>query len=141
MATTSGSATGTLGASVILNTNSTNATSEFYQGYYPGNGGTTSVGFDVTLTTNVNMPTPDAFSFAILDGNRNRLFANGPGNSLLLVNINSANPTVQTYATTGNGLDSPVTVSVRPIAVPEPGTALFGLALIGMGAVSHRRKR
>lgn len=119
-ATFSGLATGSLGTSVTLNDNSTNSFNEFFQGFNPG----TTLSFDLLLTTNVNTPTPDAFSFAILDKTLGNIPTTAPdlGDELLLVNLNSSKPTVETFKGTGN-------FAGVAAGVPEPGS----LALLGTG--------
>lgn len=123
-ASTFGLASGTLQTGVTLTSNSSNFLNEFYQGFAPGS----VLGFDVNLTTNVNGPTPDGFSFSILDQNLENLPTNGVGNSYLLVNIDGSTPSF----VAANG----VTFS----AIPEPNSALFMGALV-VGAVGIFRRR
>ncbi len=127
----SGLASGTLATSVTLSTNPANFVSEFYQGFTPG----LSLAFNLLLTTNVNTPTPDAFSFAILDKNLQNIQTPGLGDALLLVNLSSDRPSVQRF--TGVGPFSAVAVTATP--VPEPASLL----LIGSGLVvaAARRRR
>jgi hypothetical protein len=76
--------------------------------------------FDFGLTTNVDAGgTPDQFSLALLraDGSVVKTTDPSGANSLLTVNIDSANPTISTFT----------------IAVPEPPTALLlGIGLAAM---------
>lgn len=129
---TFGLASGSLASSVSLQANAANPFNEFYQGFVAG----TTLGFDVLLTTSVSGPTPDAFAFAILAGDASpiNITTTGFADQLVFVNIDSATPTVQTFA--GSGDFTGVTVS----AVPEPETILLlsvGLAVIGF--VRRRR--
>lgn len=127
----SGVGSGSLASSISLTTNSSNFISELYQGFAPG----TILGFDIDLTTNPSGPTPDGFSFAILDKDLFNIQTNGVGDSLLLISINSSNPTVETF-TSLNG----VSVSVAP--VPEPASAaFFGSVVVGALGMVRRRLR
>lgn len=132
-----GGVTGDLSSSVFL-TDTANAFNEFFQGF---SGGTTMIAFDVSMTTNVDPTTPDAFVMAILDKGLGNIPTTGLGDSLMLVNIDVSNPSlakVQTFTSTSP--DAGVTVTVT--ATPEPGTLGMALAagLIALGW-SVRRKR
>jgi hypothetical protein len=130
-----GGATGDLNSSVMLS-DSLNFANELYERFTPGN----TLFFFVTLTTNVT-PTPDAFSFAILDGNLFTIPTTGLGDSLVLVNITNATLTprdIQTF--TGLNLPGgPNYANVTALAVPEPAS-LFLLAT-GLAAVMAGRLR
>ncbi|MES2568803.1 MAG: NF038129 family PEP-CTERM protein [Verrucomicrobiota bacterium] len=129
-ASTFGLATGSLGSSVTLATDSLNAFNEFFQGFIPGS----YLKFDVRLGTNINTPTPDAFSFSILDNNLQSITTDGLGNSLLLIDITDTAPVPQIFSS----ISSPDIA----VAVPEPVTTLVGFALVAAcGAVRHRRFR
>jgi hypothetical protein len=75
------------------------------------------ISFNLDLTTNVDAgPTPDQFSFAILDPSGNPIPTSDPtgDDNLLVVNINSSNPAVVSYSDI---------VTVTPegtVATPEP---------------------
>jgi len=86
----------------------------------------------VLLTTNVNSPTPDAFSFAILDTSLFNIPTTGLGDTLVFVNIDGASPAVQLSVGTGN--------FAGVVAVPEPDMLLmlsFGLGVIGLARRMH----
>ena len=86
------------------------------------------------MTTNLT-PTPDAFSFAILDSNLFNIQTNGLGDALLLFNI-KPNPVLadlQTFRPVGVGL-----TAVTTAAVPEPSSAT--LLLIGAAVLIFRRR-
>jgi hypothetical protein len=128
-----GGATGSLFSSVTL-TDSSSLFNEFFQTFIPGN----SLRFFVTLSPTVvdPGPTPDAFSFAILNGALNNIATNGPGDALLLVDITRASLSqadLRTFSST-----SPA-ISVTATAVPEPASLL----LLGAGllATAHRATR
>jgi hypothetical protein len=128
-----GGATGILSSTVSL-TDSGAFFNEFFQAFNPGS----RFSFDLTLTRNVDPgPTPDAFSFGILDGSLANIPTNGVGDALVLVNIDSANLAigdVRTFSSTG-----PAGVGVTASAVPEPTSLL--LASAGLAAVAMRRWR
>lgn len=124
-------AAGSIGSSITFDNSGT--FQELFQTFTPG----TTLGFDVFLTTSLDGATPDAFVFAILDSALHNIPTTGLGDSLLLVNIDSATPTAQTFAGTGNFAG--VTVS----AIPEPEThamLLLGLGLMGLAAQRRKQK-
>ncbi len=129
-ATQLGGASGDLYSGVVLT--DTTPFNELFQGFTAG----TTLGFDVTLTTNVDPgSTPDAFSFAILDGSLANIPTTGVGDTLLLINLYPAGVNIQTGASL-----NPAGVIV---AVPEPsslGILTFGLILAGLRARYVGRK-
>jgi hypothetical protein len=105
---------------------------EFFQPFIAGH----SLSFDVNLTTQVAPgPTPDAFSFAILDSSGFEIPTTSFSDALVLADISSLNPPIQTFAGDssapgGIALSAP-TITSGQVTVPEPGTLL--LLLMGLG--------
>jgi len=138
-ATTFGGVTGSLASSVTLR--DTSAFNEFFQAFTPGS----LLSFRLSLTTNANAPTPDLFSFSILDANLFNIRTFSPGNSdaLIIANLTGPNLTLNTYA--GNGVPLAGATSIAlpapsAIPVPEPATyGLIGAALLGALACYRRR--
>jgi hypothetical protein len=129
-----GGASGDLSSFVSITDNS--FLNEFTQQFNPGS----KLSFHVNLTTNVDIgsPTPDAFSFAILDNTLAPLPTTGLGDALLLVNINSSTPLVEPFPTSPG---SPIQLSAPEIsAVPETGSSI-SMLLVGLGAVWCFRRR
>jgi hypothetical protein len=128
--TSFGGASGNLSGAVTLT--DTTAFNEFFQGFTAGN----TLSFDITLTLNSDAgPTPDSFSFGILDNSLYNLPTTGVGDSFLLVNLGSV-PSVSTAASVGPA----VAVNVTP--VPEPGSLTwFSMGLMMFGLWRRARSR
>jgi len=121
-----GGASGSLPGAITLT--DTDAFNEFYQEFTPG----ASFEFDLSLTENVDAGgIPDSFSFSILDGSLFSIPTTGFGDSLFQVDLNpgSTSPNISV------GIGSYVGV----VAVPEPSSALLGLAAVGFGVLRRRR--
>lgn len=130
--TLSGGATGSLTTGVSLADSS--PFNEFDQTFTPGS----TLGFDVNLTTNVDAgPTPDQFSFAILDKNQAELGTTDPSsaNTIVTVNLDSANPTIQHYAS-----NPPTFGAVTITPIPEPATVSL-MVMSGLVLAFRRRPR
>ena len=116
-AATVGNAAGSLGTSITLVSDGVALTNELFQEFTPG----AVLSFLITLTTNVALPTPDAFAFSILDGNLFNIPTNGPGDPLLLVNIDGS--FVQTHKAAG--FHGGRICRWNATAVPEPSALLL----------------
>jgi hypothetical protein len=128
-----GGVTGDLSSTVTL------VDSGFFNNFQQSFTAGSTFSFMVDLTTNLDAGgTPDAFTFALLDNLGNNISTADPGGSLLTVNLNSATPTVTTFAGTGNY----ATVSAT-VTTPEPGTlTLLGTGITGgLIALGRRRRR
>jgi hypothetical protein len=128
-----GGAAGSLGSGVTLT--DTAFINEFFQSFTPGS----ALSFLVTLTDSVEPgPTPDAFSFAILDRDLFNVPTSGLGDALLLVSLASTPlpfASVQAFEGTGEA-----DVAVTATAVPEPASLLLlGSGLAALGARCRRR--
>ncbi|MGC4085948.1 MAG: NF038129 family PEP-CTERM protein [Vicinamibacterales bacterium] len=137
-ATAVGLASGTLASGVTLDVNSANFFSEFFEGFVPGG----LLGFTLDVTLNGNAPSPDALAVKLLYDDGTGAFpeitTNGFANTLLLFNLDSANPTFQVFS----GVDDFAGVSASAAPVPEPATlVLFGTGLLGMSARRWRTRR
>ena len=132
-ATTTGNAIGSLSSSVAL-TDTDPLLNEFYQGFTPG----AWLSFKVTLSTNVDSGvTPDVFSFSVLDSNLFNLPTTSFGtDTFLAVNIDSATPTIATYASADGSIPAPLAT-----AVPEASTYGLCAGALAFMAVIVRRRR
>jgi len=117
------------------------------QTFRPG----TTLSFLVDLTTNPNNPflgaAPDTFAFSILDRSLFPIPTQDPSgaDTLVTVDINSTNPTVDSYATDPRRLTNAgnVSITMGPATieeVPEPGTlTLLGTVLVCAGVLRRWR--
>ena len=119
-ANTGGGATGNLASGALLTDSAfTNTFAAFFAAG-------TQLSFVLNLTTNVDAgATPDQFSFLILEPSGNPIPSSDPTgfDNLVSINLDSANPTVQSYS----GLVKVTPVETPP--TPEPSSAL----LLGLG--------
>ncbi len=125
-----GGATGDLTLNSISLSDSS-AFNEFYQSFTAGS----TLDFDLNLSQNVDAgPTPDGFSFSILDSSLASIPTTGVGDTLLTMDINSAGlPAIADGS--GTGAFSGISVT----AVPEPSAALLGVLACGLGVLRRRR--
>jgi hypothetical protein len=132
-----GGESGTLGSGVSLT--DSGFFNAFVSAFTPGS----ALSFTVAMTTNLDSGgTPDQFSFSLLENCPSTATTcnnvptgdlNG-ANSLLTVNIDSASPTIQTFAASGF-------TPAPSVAAPEPATLLLlGTGLLGVAFRSRRRK-
>lgn len=115
-------ALGNIGSTVTLNNSS--AFQELYQTFTVG----TLLGFDVTLTENLDGSTPDSFVVAILDSSLANIATNGIGDSLLHADISQTSPLTLAQLNLASGTGDYAGVTV--VATPEPGS----LACLASGA-------
>lgn len=90
--------------------------------------------FQMTFTTNLG-GTPDQFVWSILDDTFTPIpTTSGDGlDSVLSFVIDSANPTISTFAASGGEFPAPLVTTDTGAATPEPSTLLLtGLGLAGL---------
>jgi len=137
-----GGVSGSVGTSVSFVDNE--FFNQFIQPFTPGD----LLTFRVSLSTNVDAGgTPDEFSFAILDSSFTEIPTLGGFDSLLVLDVDSANPTPQVFAsdtsrfTAGGG---PIALSAPVIgadnAVPEPSDIGFCLIVMALVMVTRRKR-
>ena len=135
--TTAGS--GSLSSSVTLHDGTGFLANTFTQEFTPGN----TLDFDVQLTTNVDAPAPDVFSFAILDRDGNRLPTQDTFGTdfFFTVELNSPNLSISDVQTFASHPSSPIQLNAPSVqAIPEPTTVtLLVIGLAGL-IVARRRK-
>lgn len=138
-----GGATGDLTSGVLLT--DTSFSNFFSQQFLPGS----ILSFTLNLSTNVELgPQPDQFSFAILDSSGFEIPYTGPFNAALVIDIDSANPVPQVFATDSTvspfGGGDPIDMAAPGITstVPEPSTlGLLSISLITLFSYKRRSRR
>jgi hypothetical protein len=132
LSNTTGGVTGDMTSTASLTDSSfTNVLAQFFTAG-------SAISFNLDLTTNVDAgPTPDQFSFAILDPNGNPIPTTDPtgDDNLLVININSSNPAVVSYS------DLVTVTPVGAVATPEPRANVFLVAALFLLARASRRAR
>jgi hypothetical protein len=139
---TFGSTSGTLPGSLTLT--DTSFFSQYIQSFTPGS----TLSFTLSVTNNVDAGgVPDEFSFAILDKTAHEIPSTGLGDALVLVDINSAHPTLLSFPsdTSRNaGGGAPIALAaatITPAVVPEPSlTWLAAAGTVLLAAARHRRR-
>jgi len=136
-----GDATGDLSSGITLTDSS--FFNALAQSFNPGS----SLSFRFQVSTNVDAGgTPDEFSFSILDSSGAEIPTNGFVDAFLILDIDSSNPTPQTFSSDpsrppqggGGGitLDAPQAAT----AIPEPGTFLLLSCGICFGLFMRRKR-
>jgi len=125
-------ASGSLGSGILLADSS--FFNSFVQGFTPGS----ALSFLLQFTNNVDPGgTPDEFSFAILDSSGFEIPTLNFANALMIIDIDSASPVVQTFGTdpsaTPFGGGGPI--DMGPPTIPEPNSGILlssALALLAL---------
>lgn len=140
--TLTGGASGDIASLVTLN--DSDFFNSFAERFTPG----TSLSFKLEMTTNVDAGgIPDAFGFSILDNNGTPLPTQDVlgADTLLSFDIDSANPTLNPFATVAGGpvaLNAPTFALAPPSGnVPEPSSVpLMGAGIAGLVWAKRRIK-
>jgi hypothetical protein len=143
---TSGGASGSLTSGVTIT--DTSVLNFFDEGFTAG----PEILFDVTFTSNANVPPPpDQFVISILDNTLSPIATTDPGGSLLTADLatQGGQPTLTFFAGTvdpQNQRDFTGVVitaqQLTPVAIPEPTSlALFAVGLGGVLVCTVRRRR
>lgn len=119
-----------------------NFLTEFFQWFTPG----AYLKFEVSTTTALDAgPTPDEFSFALLDAGLAEIPSLGPGDSLLSMDFTGPVPIVAAYGTDPSRTDIGITapeVAFRSVIPEASGVwAGAGILTLGLGSVWLRRLR
>jgi hypothetical protein len=135
--TVTGGGSGNAATSITLTDSS--FFNQFIQEFTPGN----RLNFRLVLSTNVDSGgIPDQFTFAVLDSTGVEIPTLSPFNVFVQIDIDSANPLVQTFGTDttrvpgagGGSIDISAPIATPFAEVPEPTSLLVlapGLLLIG----------
>lgn len=131
----SGNASGGLGSEVVLSTTGGVFFNEFSQFFQPG----TLLSFHLDLTNHAEAPpTPDEFTFQMIDNTGTEIPTTDPSgsNSLLVVDLLGSPLQFQDYATNGDGISVSPQVTSVVATTPEVSTFLitgFGLLVLISG--------
>jgi hypothetical protein len=135
-----GSATGTLGSSVVL---TDNPIGDANQGF-SHTAGSGTISFRFSYTTNPNTSGfPDEFSFSVLDNNLNSIVTNPASNGgLIQLDINSATAVPQVFAADQRfgSIDPAISRVVGTGAVPEPGSWPLVAGALAVGFVKRSQR-
>ena len=126
----SGNASGDLTSTVTLNTSAGSFFNEFSQNFTAGD----TLTFRLDLTNNAQPPpTPDEFTFQLIDKSNAEIPTTDPSgsNSLVVIDLTGSELRPQVYTTSGDGVRITPQVSSQVSSVPEPESMwLSGLALL-----------
>lgn len=132
-ATFFGGANGNLGSSIVLT--DSGAFNEIYQAFNAGS----TIQFDLFLSQNVDTgSTPDSFTISLLDKTLSNITTNSTDGADTLLHLDITSPTAgSTYGEMNfaSGSGSYATVA----AIPEPSSALLGVAACAVGVLRRRR--
>jgi len=141
---TFGTVGGDLSSSVVM----TDAAPDsiFVQSFVPGN----TLSFVLDMTTNVDAgPTPDEFIMSILDNTFTPIptTAGSPLNPFLVIDIDSSNPTVQTFSSDPTQLPAggggPISIGQPSVSAVTPEPSYYGVLAVciaGLLFAAGRRK-
>jgi hypothetical protein len=137
-----GGATGDTASGITLIDNS--FFNALVQPFNPG----TMLGFSLQASTNVDAgPTPDEFSFSILDSSGAPIPTLGFVPAFLVLDIDSSNPTPQTFSSDpstppqGGGGGITMAAPQATIGTPEPGTFILLGAGSGMILILFKKRK
>jgi hypothetical protein len=135
----SGNASGALSSIVKLNTSGSVFFNEFSQYFTPGSKFT----FQLDLSNHPQpTPTPDEFTFQLIDKTSNEVSTTDPSgsNSLLVIDLTGVALQPQVYTTNGDAIA--IAAQIASVsAAPEPGTASLLMAAGALLAAIGRLRR
>jgi hypothetical protein len=106
------------------------------------------LGFTLDTTTNVDAgPTPDEFSFSILDNSGAPIPTTGFVDAFLVLDIDSSNPTPQTFpsdpSTPPQGGGGGITMDApqATTGIPEPGAFILVTAGCGIILILFKKRK
>jgi hypothetical protein len=135
----SGNASGDLTSAITLNTSGGTFFNEFSQNFAPGD----KLTFELDFTNNAQpQPTPDEFTFQLIDKSNAEIPTDDPSgsNSLIVIDLNGSTLQPKIYMTTGDGVSITPRLSSPVSSVPEPASGwLLGIAGIVLAARAKKR--